>query len=361
MQTIVTKSNAIHFNETCYISLNDYLDTNNFSMIMVLVDENTRALCLPRFHEHIKIKKPLEIIEIQGGESYKTIETCNSLWRRFSKLGADRKSLLINLGGGVITDLGGFVASTFKRGIEYINIPTTLLSMVDASVGGKTGVDLDNLKNQIGVINSGEMVLIDTSYLNTLPKEQICSGMAEMLKHGLIRDEDYWQRMKEYIEKGPSSQIDNLIRDSVIIKDEIVTKDPFERNIRKTLNFGHTLGHAIESYFLENKDKKDLLHGEAIAIGMIMECYLSHVLLDFPLEKLNNIVQLFSKVYTPITIQSRDHEHILNLLKHDKKNEYGNVNFVLLNDIGDYKIDCKVDNELIIKAFQFYDECFESA
>jgi len=205
------------------------------------------------------------------------------------------------------------------------------------------------------------MVLIDTSYLETLPIEQIRSGMAEMLKHGLIKDVDYWSRMKEAIGQEPISNIDTLIRESVIIKNEIVTKDPNERNIRKTLNFGHTLGHAIESFFLENPEKEDLLHGEAIAVGIILECFLSNKLLDFPLEKLNEVEQLINKVYPPVTIHAMDHDKIVDLLKHDKKNEYGNVNFVLLNDIGKYKIDCKVDNELIIKAFQFYEESIKSS
>ena len=225
--------------------------------------------------------------------------------------------------------------------------------MVDASVGGKTGVDLDNLKNQIGVINSGSMVLIDTPFMDTLPKAQIHSGMAEMLKHGLINSDAYWEKMKNFIDTDNSS-LDELIYESVLIKNDVVTQDPKEQNLRKTLNFGHTLGHAIESYFLENKEKENLLHGEAIAIGMILECYISQKLLGFPKEKLDSVVEAVKSLYTPVMIEDKDYSAIIELLKYDKKNEYGNINFVLLKDIGSHEIDCKVDNDLIIEAFDYY-------
>src|SRR5690606_29396368 len=203
-----------------------------------------------------------EILEIDAGETHKNIDTCMGVWEALSELEADRKSLLINLGGGVVTDLGGFVACTFKRGIDYVNIPTSLLSMVDASIGGKTGVDLGLLKNQIGVISNPELVLIDVTFLETLPTNQLRSGFAEMLKHGLIQDINYWNQLIALSELY-TDDLEQLIYESVIIKKQVVEQDPNEDGLRKTLNFGHTLGHAIESYSLDDKDLKPLLHGEA--------------------------------------------------------------------------------------------------
>ena len=353
MISIKSNTYTVHFNSTCYKELNAYLKANRFSLIFIIVDSNTHDECLPKFMSHLETDVPIEIIEIEAGEQHKTIDTCVGVWNALSDLGADRKSLIINLGGGVVTDLGGFVACTFKRGIKYINVPTSLLAMVDASVGGKTGVDLGNLKNQVGVINSGEMVLVDSSFLETLPQSHLKSGLAEMLKHGLIHDKTYWNRVSNLSEQT-LADLDQLIYESVVIKHEIVEKDPFEGSIRKHLNFGHTLGHAIESYFLSHPNKEDLLHGEAIAIGMVLECYISTELLGFPKADLEQITKVINDVYTPVTFETTDYDAIIDLLKYDKKNEHGNINFVLLKAIGQPKIDCLVDNELILKAFQFY-------
>ena len=259
---------------------------------------------------------------------------------------------MINLGGGVVTDLGGFVACTFKRGFKYINVPTTLLSMVDASVGGKTGVDLGSLKNQIGVISSGDLVLIDTHFLKTLPINQFDSGVAEMLKHGLITGDIYWNKMVDYLNN--EKNLDSLIHGSVIIKANVVEVDPNENGLRKTLNYGHTLGHAIESYFLNNKEKEELLHGEAIGIGMILATYISYKKLGFPEQKLHQIKETFLKLFEKVIFEDSDYQKIIDLLKYDKKNEHGNINFVLLRDIGDTEIDCIVDNNLILEAFDYY-------
>ncbi len=358
MQSIQTSDSVIHFNKMCYEAIDSYLNASRFSIIFILVDENTKEHCLQKFLNEVEINAPIKILEIKSGEVHKTIETCTTLWRTLSENNADRKSLLINLGGGVITDLGGFVASTFKRGISYINIPTTLLAMVDASVGGKTGVDLDTIKNQIGIIKSGDMVLIDTDFLNTLPNKQIRSGMAEMFKHGLIHGKDYWIRMVNY-SKTNESVLDSLIYGSVLIKNEVVTLDPNEHNLRKTLNFGHTLGHAIESYFMDSEFKTELLHGEAIAVGMILECYISHLILDFPKKTLDRLVHVVKSLYEPVSIENNDFPQIIELLKFDKKNDNGNINFVLLKDIGSHKIDCKVENTLIIEAFKYYSSQME--
>lgn len=353
MNSIETKTYKVHFNSKGYEELNQYINHHNFSKIFILVDGNTHEHCLPAFMSQLQTNITIEIIEIEVGEEHKTIETCVGVWNALAELNADRKSILLNLGGGVVTDLGGFVASTFKRGIKYINIPTSLLAMVDASVGGKTGVDLGVVKNQIGVINSGDMVLIDTSFLNTLPQNQLKSGLAEMLKHGLIKDRIYFETLTD-LSKLTLNDLDDLIYESVLIKKTIVTEDPTEQGVRKHLNFGHTLGHAIESYFLESETKTELLHGEAIAIGMILECYLSAESLNFPKGDLESITNAINTIYEPVSFEDNDYAPIIELLKYDKKNEHGNINFVLLEAIGQPKTDCLVSNGLIIKAFQFY-------
>lgn len=353
MESITTDSYSVHFNTSGYQELNNYMKSHRFSTLFILVDSNTHEHCLPKFLEHVDTGVAIEIIEIDAGEQHKTIETCVGVWNALSELGADRKSLMINLGGGVVTDLGGFVASTFKRGITYINVPTSLLAMVDASVGGKTGVDLGALKNQVGVINSGDMVLIDTSFLDTLPQNQLKSGLAEMLKHGLIYNRAYWDQLTD-LSQLDLDDLDRLIYDSVLIKKEIVTKDPFEKNERKHLNFGHTLGHAIESLYLSDEEKTELLHGEAIAIGMVMECYLSQKLLNFSSIDCDEVKRVMRTIFKKVDIPSEDYDAVIELLKYDKKNEHGNINFVLLEHIGQPKVDCLVDNELIIEAFEYY-------
>ena len=353
MNSIEANNCTIHFNENCYTALNQHLKSCNFSKVFILVDENTHQMCLPRFLEQLETSATIEIIEIESGEINKNIDTCVGVWNTLSELNADRKSLLINIGGGVITDLGGFVACTFKRGIAYVNVPTTLLSMVDASVGGKTGVDLGHLKNQIGVISNPDMVLIDTQFLSTLAQNQMRSGLAEMLKHGLISDLKYWNNFQD-LSKLSLNDLDVLIYESVLIKKNVVDIDPFENGLRKTLNFGHTLGHAIESYFLSHPDKKTLLHGEAIVIGMILACYISTELTGFPKQTTNDIKQLFIDYYGKETIEETDYQPIMDLLKYDKKNNHGNINFVLLEAIGTPKIDCLVDDAIILDAFEFY-------
>src|SRR5690606_2731236 len=265
---------------------------------------------------------------------------------------ADRKSLLINLGGGVLTDLGGFVASTFMRGIDFINVPTTLLSMVDASVGGKNGVDLGSLKNQIGVINQPQMVLVFPTFLKTMDPRELKSGYAEMLKHGLILDAEYWKSLRDENSFTGAKEIQK----SIALKNKVVLEDPREKGLRKILNFGHTLGHAIESYFLEQAEKKTLLHGEAIAIGMILEGYLSHRLTGLSKLSLEDIKTTFLRFYEKVNFGPDDIAAIVKLLKHDKKNSHGDINFVLLHSIGEAVTDVKVEGKLFEKAFDYYME-----
>lgn len=354
MNSIATKNATVYFNDDVYRELNNYIKTKNPSKIFILVDTNTHDYCLPKFLEQLESGDiVVEVMEMPNGEDHKTIDICTGVWEALSDYNADRKSILINLGGGVVTDLGGFVASTYMRGITYINIPTSLLAMVDASVGGKTGVDLGALKNQIGVINEGEMVGVDTSFLDTLPQNEMVSGFAEMLKHGLIYDKNYWNTLT-HLEKLDLSDLDQLIYDSIVIKNKVVTEDPKEQGLRKILNFGHTLGHAIESYFLENADKTPLLHGEAIAIGMLLETYLSTKICGLSNEELQIINEGILKTFLKVEITKNDQKIIIDLLQHDKKNSHGVVKFVLLEAIGKPKIDCVVSNELILEAFNYY-------
>jgi 3-dehydroquinate synthase len=333
--------------------LENLLQPDVYSKIFVLVDENTNEQCLPYFLSNLPTEIEIEIIEIEAGEENKNMYTCIDLWHTLIDLEADRKSILLNLGGGVITDIGGFVASTFKRGIDFINIPTTLLAMVDASVGGKTGVDLGNLKNQIGVINEPKSVVILTKFLETLPSNQMRSGLAEMLKHGLIYDKLYWDKLKN-LNNLNTDDLDVLIKQSIEIKNKIVSQDLKENGIRKALNFGHTLGHAIESYFLESEDKKQLLHGEAIAVGMILESHISYQSNLISKDDFSEIKYIITDIFEKIIFNESDIQNIMNLLIFDKKNEFGNVQFTLLNKIGESKINQIVDESLILLAFEDY-------
>ncbi|MBT8318558.1 MAG: 3-dehydroquinate synthase [Gramella sp.] len=353
MNDLQASLNPVLYAENGFLELNEFLKNERPSKIFILVDSNTHEYCLSKFLQRLENDILTEVIEIEAGEEFKNLQTCEGVWNVLSELEADRKSLMINLGGGVVTDLGGFVASCFKRGIKFINVPTTLLSMVDASVGGKTGVDLGNLKNQIGIIIQPEMVVIETSFLETLSSREMRSGLAEILKHGLIADENYWKKVTNLADLD-LSDLDEIIRDSVNIKAAIVKKDPFEKNLRKTLNYGHTLGHAIESFCLTNEKREKLLHGEAIAAGMILETYISTVLLDFPQEKLQNVHEVIKNMYGKERFDEEEIVAIKELMKFDKKNERGNINFVLLRDIGDAAIDITVPDTVIDDAFKYY-------
>ncbi|MBY0486521.1 MAG: 3-dehydroquinate synthase [Flavobacteriaceae bacterium] len=351
MQSIEANGYSIYFNEKGYEVINEIIKENNYSSIFILVDEHTNEYCLPKVLPNLAVEISIEIIEIEAGEGIKNMATCLEIWSILSDLGADRKSLLINLGGGVITDIGGFIASTFKRGIDFVNIPTTLLGMVDASIGGKNGVDLGNLKNQIGVINVPQLLLIDTGFLETLPQKEMRSGLAEMLKHGLIYDKKYWEQFLD-LSTLDFNDLDVLIYRSIEIKNEIVKQDPTENGIRKALNFGHTLGHAIESHFLETTTP--LLHGEAIAIGMILESYISKEKGLLTNEEFYQIKYVITSIFDEHIFTDNDIKIIQDLLIHDKKNEYGKVQFALINGIGKIIINQSVENELIINSFNDY-------
>ena len=331
MKSIKTPNSMVHFSDIAIEKMNVHLSKTDYSNVFIIVDENTHEHCLPLFLPKVETDAAIEIIELESGEENKNIETCTQVWSVLSELGADRKSLMINLGGGVLTDMGGFIAATFKRGIQFINVPTTLLSMVDASVGGKTGIDLGALKNQIGVIVEPEMVLILPEFLNTLEERQLRSGFAEMLKHGLIQDPAYWEILSK---TNHYRDLSALIKTSVEIKAAVVIEDPTEQHKRKVLNFGHTLGHAIESYCLENNDIKTLLHGEAIAIGMILEAFVSYKTSGLALDAVLEIKKVFNAHFSKVHFIDKDINQCLDYLKFDKKNSHGEIKFALLSKIG---------------------------
>ncbi len=333
------------FSENADASLQQVLSQSNYDRIVVLVDENSRKFCLDKF----PCLADTDIIQVSSGEREKTLATCNHIWEQMTQWGLSRKSALINLGGGVITDMGGFAASTYKRGIEFINIPTTLLSQVDASIGGKVGIDFNGLKNHLGVFREPRAVLLDTQFLATLDQRQLKSGFAEVIKHGLIADSSYWYR----IVKQPFDEIANwndLLKKSVELKGLVVQKDPLENGLRKILNFGHTLGHAIETYFLESEEP--LLHGEAIAIGMILESKLSADILGMPTKQLEEISEYISSAF-PTRVLPEPGE-IEALLGQDKKNENNRVNYSLLEAIGKCQWNVQVSSDDLDRAMTYY-------
>lgn len=353
MNKIIKNRGSIYCNSEAWNAFNNELLKLDPTKVFVIADTNINKFCIPLFLKHYQHPIDPEILIVPEGEIHKNIHTCLTIWNDLSEKGADRNSLIINLGGGVITDLGGFVASTFKRGLNFINIPTSLLAMVDASVGGKNGVDLGMIKNQIGVINNPNLVIIDTQFLSTLSNRQKTSGYAEMLKHGLIHSKEYWNKIKT-LDETNDNDIEELLWESVLIKNSIVSQDPFEKNLRKTLNYGHTLGHAIESYSMDNKNIDPLLHGEAIAIGMILTTYISNRLLGFPDDTLNDITTSILNKFPKVLLSSTGVEAIIDLLIYDKKNSNGKVLFVLLEDIGQHKINCEVPDTIIKDAFDYY-------
>ena len=366
--------------------------------IFMLTDDTTARLCWPVVSAYWSLRGA-RLITIAAGDDHKSLDAVAHVWQQLQQGGASRHSLLINLGGGMVTDLGGFAASTFKRGINFINIPTTLLSMVDASVGGKTGFNFGGLKNEIGVFQDSRFVILDTVFLQTLDHENLLSGYAEMLKHSLIADEKMWachvnfcslptengeiptengelrterydwvlaqkQRSKSNhtsqfsvlsSQLEPlSSQLKQMLRQSVMVKERIVTEDPHERGLRKALNLGHTVGHAFESFAM--KKGKPVLHGYAVAYGLVCELYLSAVKCGFPTQQLRQTVAFIRENYGQMAITCKDYPALLELMTHDKKNSDGRINFTLLGGIGDIRINQNVSDEDIREALDFYRE-----
>lgn len=328
-------------------SLKQFFADGTYSKVAVLVDENTKQHCYPIVMDNLPDHL---LIEIKSGEIHKNLDTCQHIWKQLTDASFDRKGLLVNLGGGVIGDMGGFCAVTYKRGIDFINIPTTLLAAVDASVGGKLGIDFQGFKNHLGFFQDPKSVFIDPIFLNTLSVKELRSGFAEVVKHGLITDKDYFNQVGK---KG--CEQDNwhaVIAHSVEIKNEVVKADPKEAGLRKILNFGHTIGHAIESFYLDSNNH--LLHGEAIAIGMICEAHVSKKLLSLEVDQLNEISSTILSIYPDLIIHKKDFTSIIKLMYQDKKNVNNFLNHSLLYEIGRASYDISVDEKDVMDALFFY-------
>jgi len=334
-----------------FSQLNDFLHEKSFSKIFILVDENTHEYCLPVLLGNMETDLGFEILEIEAGEEMKNTQTANQLWEILTEMQADRKALVINLGGGVITDMGGFVASTYKRGIQFINIPTTLLSMCDASIGGKTGIDLMHYKNMVGTFAFPQQIFIYPQFLETLPFKELRSGFAEMLKHGLIADKEQWNQLTQ-IHKLDVETVIPHIQTSMNIKQDVVEKDFHESNIRKTLNFGHTIGHAVESLCLQQGNP--ILHGEAVAMGMISEAHLAYLEGLITEEDSKIIIENIQRYYPYLDISDFKDEDITALLLNDKKNTDSKINFSLLSGIGSCIYDHQCSQKNILESLHFY-------
>lgn len=343
-QNIIFSKNASH-------DLGEILQQKGYDKVFVLTDETTERLCLPLLQDVVD-KYNVRGFSIPKGDENKDIAQVIDVWRGLSQEGASRRSCMINLGGGMITDIGGFIASTFKRGIDFINVPTTLLSQVDAAVGGKTGINFNGLKNEIGVFQEAQSVILSTQFLDTLDEKNLLSGYAEMLKHALISNETVWKDTLCFsVNSLDLSHLLTLVEQSVEVKRQIVLQDPKEKSIRKALNFGHTIGHAIEAFYLSHG--YEILHGYAVAWGMISELYLSHILTGFDVEKMRKTVNFIYGNYGRCRVTCKDYDELLTLMLHDKKNVDGRINFTLLSGIGGIEINRHASNEEIKEALDF--------
>lgn len=349
MEAIQSLGYQVYFEENLD-SLLPFIEAGNYSQVLILVDRNTNDHCLPILQSLLPDLIDYDIIEVDPGEENKNIDYCIGVWKTMLDFGVERKALMLNLGGGVVTDLGGFAASTYKRGIDFVQIPTTLLSQVDASVGGKTGIDLDNVKNIIGTFTQPKAVFVSSLFLQTLDDRQLLSGFAEVIKHGLIQDEGLYNQCKGTVYNEVST---HLVYRSVQIKNKVITEDPKEQGLRKILNFGHTIGHAIEGYSLLH-DNNALLHGEAIAIGMICEAYLSHKLAGLSESGLQDITEYLLSIYPVYTFDQAIYPELIELMMNDKKNENHKIGFSLLTAIGECSYNHYVNEEDIIESLDYY-------
>jgi 3-dehydroquinate synthase len=335
--------------------LNQAIGEQQAQEIFILTDETTRELCLPLLLASEKLQKS-HLISIKAGDENKTIDSAVQIWKYLSENGATRKSLMINVGGGMITDIGGFAASTFKRGMRYINVSTTLLGAVDAATGGKTGINFLGLKNEIGVFAPADEVLINIDFFRTLDDANLRSGYAEMVKHALIDTREEWNEILKFnLEKIDFDLLRELVARSVAVKERVVAQDPKEQHIRKALNLGHTFGHAFES--ISYKQNRPVLHGYAVMWGLLCELYLSHVKLNFPKDDLLKLKYLIKEYYGTFVIGCDDYETLFELMTHDKKNDTKEINFSLLSDIGQVKINQTANKDEIFECLDFFSGC----
>ena len=349
-------SQSILFTKNVSQTIEEALSLYTFDKLFILTDTNTHKYALPLLSDCPGLENAV-VITIEADDTHKNIEALAAVWYELSNRKATRKSFLINLGGGMVTDLGGFAASTFKRGIRYINIPTTLLGAVDAAVGGKTGINFNGLKNEVGVFNPALSVIISTQFFVTLSRENLLSGYAEMLKHGLIGEPAVYNKLLalDFSEPDMDTML-QLVEESVKVKEEVVKADPYEKNIRKSLNLGHTVGHAFES--LSHERHTPVAHGYAVAWGLVCELLLSHMQLGFPIERIRQLAAFIYDNYGAFPVTCDDYDYLYELMTHDKKNDSGEVNFTLLSDVGEVIINQTATKENIGAALDLYRDLF---
>lgn len=339
MKTIFLPDSKIEIGSISDSSFSQVLRSFSTAKKIILVDENTHEHCLPFLITTFEELSEAEILLVPAGEDCKDLEIVANLWAALSEYEISRSDLLINLGGGAVTDLGGFLASTYKRGMNFINVPTSLLAMVDASIGGKTGINFMGLKNQVGVFSSAKNVFIDTAFLSTLPKEELLSGYAEMIKHGLISSSELYRKVMDSMQSDFVVSIE-LLEECLLVKKSIVEIDPLEKGVRKTLNFGHTVGHAIESLM---NSKGNITHGHAIALGMIYELQLSEKILGLNAKQSTKIQKEINALYSSVDFSQREAQQLVSLMKNDKKNHLGTIKMALLKEVGKCEFDVKVE------------------
>lgn len=347
---------SLTFTDNAAGALGKLLQTLDYDRLFVLTDDTTHRLCLDKLQGCPELAN-MQSISILPTDEHKDVAGLSEVWRGLSDGGATRHSVMVNVGGGMVTDLGGFAASTFKRGIRFINIPTTLLAMVDASVGGKTGINFNGLKNEVGVFNNALDVIIDTGFLRTLDTQNLLSGYAEMIKHGLISNTDDWAELLRFDFNDPdTAAIGRLVQKSVEVKKRIVIEDPREKGLRKALNLGHTAGHAFESFALHSG--RPVLHGYAVAWGLVCELFLSVIKQNFPKEKMRQTISFIRENYGTMPIDCKCYDTLYTLMTHDKKNTSGRINFTLLSDVGEIQLDRTATKEEIFEMLDFYREQF---
>lgn len=346
-------SQKVYFTNSPAIAIDRYITDSGSPKTFILTDENTAEHVLPVILSESRQLRDAEVITVKAGDVNKNIDSLSYIWNRLQNGGATRKSLLINLGGGMITDMGGFAGATFKRGINFVNMPTTLLSAVDAAVGGKTGINFNGLKNEVGAFKEADAVIISTVFFKTLPVEELKSGYAEMLTHGLIDGKDTYRRLINHnVESADWDNLLDILEESVNVKRRIVTEDPLEHGIRRALNLGHTIGHAFESHAM--KHNSPIPHGYAVAWGCVTELTLSCLSLGFPSEELHRFATYIYDTYGPYTFTCDDYPELIELMHHDKKNTSSEINFTLLKDVGKIEIDCTCNEDDIKSALDIF-------
>ncbi|MBI3240050.1 MAG: 3-dehydroquinate synthase [Flavobacteriia bacterium] len=351
---------------TCKIEIGS-IESSSFEQLLtekyaharkiILVDENTHDSCLEYMITTFPVLEEAEVMLLPVGEENKVMEVCFQVWEALSEYGIVRSDVIINLGGGVVTDMGGFIASVFKRGLDFINVPTSLLGMVDAAIGGKNGIDLGSYKNQLGVFQHPVAIYVDPIFLQTLPEEELVSGYAEMIKHTLIADKDQWKLLHQLdpIKLLNTKHYETLIVRSIEIKTTVVNSDPREAGMRKVLNFGHTIGHAIEGFCLPIEP---IAHGHAVALGMIAESYISFKREGISQRELLEITNYLTQIYPHVPLDESDKNEVLELLKHDKKNEHDQVMCVLLNGIGNCIYNQPISEKEAYEALLYVDSVY---